>query len=98
MRLTKVMAASGAAAESETQDGAREMAEAIRPPIDINAAGVDELTRLPGVGAVTARRIVEFRGQHGPFRRVEDLMKVKGIGEKSFQKLRRSITVGESGA
>ena len=71
-----------------------EAQDAIRPPIDINVPGETELTRLPGVGEVTAKRIVDFREEHGPFRRVEDLLKVKGIGEKSFQKLRSSITVG----
>ena len=67
-------------------------------PIDLNEASVDQLTELPGVGKVTAGRIVEWRDEHGPFRRVEDLMKVKGIGEKSFEKLLPSITVGEAGA
>jgi competence protein ComEA len=74
-----------------------EAPEVIKPPIDINSAGQDELMRLPGVGAETARRIVEFREQQGPFRRIEDLMKVKGIGEKTFEKLRPSIKISEKG-
>lgn len=64
--------------------------------VDLNTASVEELTALPGIGEVTAKRIVEFREQNGPFRRIEDLLKVKGIGEKSFQKLRASITVSET--
>jgi len=43
-----------------------------------------------------ARRIVEWRDEHGPFRRVEDLMKVKGIGEKSLEKMRPHVTVAKS--
>jgi competence protein ComEA len=63
-------------------------------PIDLNRAGADELTSVPGIGKTLAQRIVEFREQHGPFKRVEDLMKVKGIGEKSFEKIRPYVKVG----
>jgi competence protein ComEA len=62
-------------------------------PVDLNKASQDELTALPGIGPEMARRIVEFREQNGPFKRVEDLLKVKGIGEKSFQKLRPHVKV-----
>ena len=61
--------------------------------LDINSATVDELIELPGIGETMAGRIVRFREQNGPFQRIEDLLKVKGIGEKSFQKLRPSIKV-----
>ena len=71
-------------------------APTLSSPLDINKASADELTALPGIGPVMAQRIVEFREEHGPFRRVEDLLKVKGIGEKSFEKLRPSIKVSES--
>jgi len=65
-------------------------------PVDLNAATVDQLTTIPGIGRVTAERIVQWREQNGPFRRPEDLMKVKGIGDKSFDKLRPYIKVGKS--
>ncbi len=61
--------------------------------IDLNEASVAELERLPGVGAKTAERIVEYRENNGAFAKVEDLMKVRGVGEKSFLKLRHLITV-----
>jgi len=64
-------------------------------PVDLNHATVEELMALPGIGKVTAERIVAFRKEHGPFTRVEDLMKVKGIGEKSFQKLRDHVKVSD---
>lgn len=64
--------------------------------VDINRAGAEELTALPGIGETMARRIVDFRKEHGPFERVEDLLKVKGIGEKSFQKLRPHVTVSRN--
>ena len=62
----------------------------------MNTATATELMQLPRVGAVTAERIVAFRKQHGGFRRVEELMNVKGIGEKSFAKIEPLLTVGES--
>lgn len=64
-------------------------------PIDLNRAGVDQLISLPGVGEAIAKRIVEFREEHGPFTRVEDLLKVRGIGEKSFEKIRPLVRVGK---
>jgi competence protein ComEA len=62
-------------------------------PVNLNTATVTELMQLPRVGPKTAQRIVDFRQEHGPFQRPEDLMNVKGIGEKTFQKLRPYITV-----
>ena len=65
--------------------------------VDLNTAGPQQLTTIPGIGESMAQRIVEWRDEHGPFRRVEDLMKVKGIGEKSLEKLRPHVTVAEEG-
>ena len=65
--------------------------------LDLNSASESELTRLPGIGPAIAKRIVEFRQKHGPFKRVEDVLKVRGIGEKSFQKIRDRLTVGKQG-
>jgi competence protein ComEA len=69
--------------------------EGVAKPVDLNRATQQELTGVPGIGKVLAERIVKFRDRHGPFRRVEDLLKVKGIGEKSFDKLRPHVTVGK---
>lgn len=55
--------------------------------IHLNSAGAAELEELPGVGEVTAQRIVEYRAQHG-FSRIEDIMNVKGIGQAKFNKMR----------
>jgi competence protein ComEA len=65
--------------------------------IDINRANAEQLVVIPGIGKVMAERIVQFRDKHGRFSRVEDLLKVKGIGEKSLEKLRPYIKVGKSG-
>lgn len=61
--------------------------------ININTASVEELSALPGVGPAIALRIVEYREKNGPFRKTVELMNVKGIGEKSFERLRDAITV-----
>jgi len=62
-------------------------------PIDLNSATVTELMQLPRVGAKTAERMVQFRKQHGGYRRIEEVMNVQGIGEKSFVRLRPFLTV-----
>ena len=56
--------------------------------VNINQAGVDELTLLPRVGPAIASRIVDFRKENGPFKTLEDLMLVRGIGEKTFELLK----------
>lgn len=71
-------------------------ASAAEETLDLNRASAKELTRLPGVGEAIAQRIVDFRDEHGPFKRVEDLLKVKGIGEKSFEKIRPYVRVGKA--
>ncbi|HJU84168.1 MAG TPA: helix-hairpin-helix domain-containing protein [Holophagaceae bacterium] len=62
-------------------------------PVDLNTATVTELMQLPKVGQRTAERIVAFRKEHGGFKRPEELMSVKGIGEKSFAKLKPYLLV-----
>jgi competence protein ComEA len=62
-------------------------------PININTASVKELDALPGIGAKTAALIVEYRQKNGPFKKIEELMNVRGVGEKSFLKLRPQLAV-----
>ncbi len=61
--------------------------------VNINSATAEELDALPGVGPSTAQAIIEDREANGPFAAVEDLMRVSGIGEKKFEKLKASICV-----
>ncbi|MDO4437046.1 MAG: ComEA family DNA-binding protein [Coriobacteriaceae bacterium] len=61
--------------------------------VNINTAGVEQLDQLPGVGPATAQAIVEDREANGSFASTEDLMRVSGIGEKKFEKLKGSICV-----
>ncbi len=60
--------------------------------VNINQAGVEELTRLKNIGPVIAERIVEYR-ESAPFEKPEDLMEVKGIGPKVFEQIRDHITL-----
>ena len=64
--------------------------------LDINAAGPRELESLPGIGPVLARRIVEFRAKNPPFRRVEEILIIRGIGRRKFEALRDRIRVADS--
>jgi len=63
-------------------------------PIDLNAANVKELQQLPGVGPVTAQRIIDLRQKSGRFHRVEDLLAVRGISAKKLDAMRPYVTVG----
>ena len=62
-------------------------------PININSASATELASLPGIGDSKAQAIIEHRAAE-PFKTVDDLKKVKGIGEKTLESLRPNITVG----
>jgi len=63
--------------------------------VNINTATVEQLTTLPGVGPKLAARIVEYRQKSGSFRTTQDLLNVKGIGEKNFAKMGSWLSVGE---
>jgi comEA protein len=60
-------------------------------PININQADVNELGNLPGIGPVKAQAIVDYRTENGNFQSKEDMMKVKGIGPKTFERLKALI-------
>lgn len=62
--------------------------------ININTASVEELSMLPGVGKTYAERIVEHRLKYGLFLSVDDLLNIKGIGEKKLESMKPYITVG----
>jgi len=62
-------------------------------PLNLNTATQAQLESLPGIGTATALRILEYRQKNGGFKKVEDLMNVRGVGEKSFLRLKPLITV-----
>jgi competence protein ComEA len=66
--------------------------------INLNTATKDELVALPGIGPAKAQAILDHRSAHGPFKSVEELKDVKGIGAKRFEKLKGELTVVGTGA
>jgi competence protein ComEA len=61
--------------------------------VDLNGATAVQLETLPGVGERTAERIIEYREENGGFKKIEELMNVRGIGERSFLRLRPLVTL-----
>ena len=67
--------------------------QAARTALDVNQATAQQLQQLPGIGPVLAGRIVEFRNSRGGFTNVDELRRVKGIGRKTFERIRAFIAV-----
>ena len=65
--------------------------------VNINTASVSELETLPRVGPKVAQRIIDFRTKNGGFKKIEEIMKVQGIGEKVYEDIKDLITVGGEG-
>jgi competence protein ComEA len=72
--------------------GASRETPKVQGVVNLNQADFDQLTLLPGVGPTKARRIVEWRAKH-PFRRIEELTRVKGFGRKTFARLKAYLAV-----
>jgi comEA protein len=75
---------------------ARTSPQTAKKKININTASLSELQEIPRVGEKIAQRIIDFRKKHGKFKKIEEIMKVKGIGEKTFVRMKDLITVGDS--
>jgi competence protein ComEA len=91
------IAVSAAAASAQNkattpQVGATATATATAP-VNLNTATAEQLATIPGVGPKMAERIIDYRQKNGGFKKVEDLMNVSGVGEKSFLKMKPLITV-----
>ena len=78
-------------AKSVKKDGKKSVQKVEK--VNINTASVEELTKLKGIGVKKAKAIVEFRKKNGRFKKPEDIMLVKGIGKKTYERLKPFITV-----
>jgi competence protein ComEA len=95
MAVVPAAAQSQKAAGGSTRTSASKSTPAPSGPININTATEAQFESLPGIGPKVAQRILEYRQKNGQFKKIEDLMNVKGIGEKSFLKLKPYLTVSE---
>jgi competence protein ComEA len=91
--LCGALAAAGVTAAPEAAKAAP--AAARTGAVDLNSASEDQPQEVPGIGPSLAKKIVDFRKENGPFKSVDDLLKVRGVGEKSLEKLRPHLTVGK---
>lgn len=91
--LAVVQASAFASPEQQKTQKPKPSASAAAP-LNLNTATAADLQALPGVGAATAKLIIEHRQKNGGFKKIEELMTIKGIGEKSFLKLKPMVTVG----
>lgn len=82
----QVLAAPGVQAPQDTETVQQET-------VELNTATASELRTLPRIGERTAQRIIEYREEHGGFEKIEDLMNVRGIGERTFLRLRPLVRV-----
>lgn len=91
--LTSVCGASSACAEALTTMDSVEHVASKHTLVNLNAANVEQLMALPGIGKSKAQAIVAYREEQGPFSSVDDLVNVKGIGKKLLAKLAASVKV-----
>jgi competence protein ComEA len=91
--MVAALAVAAPAGASFIQERSPDAKAAPAQVVNINTAPAEQLERLPGVGPTTAARIVEYRQKNGGFKKIEELMNVRGIGEKAFLKMKSQLTV-----
>jgi comEA protein len=65
-------------------------------PVNLNTATSEQLQQVPGIGPATADKILKMRKSYGPFKSVDDLLAIRGLGPKRLDKMRKYLTTGKS--
>ena len=101
-----VFVSSPLAAQSGTPKPQGAAGRATKPPVtatvvstevvNLNSATAAQIASLPGIGPKTADLVVQYRTKNGPFKKIEEIMNVRGIGEKSFLKIKDRLTVADA--
>ena len=93
MAAIAAIALSAPALSAQSKTPAPKPAATAAAPVNLNTATAEQLATIPGVGPKMAERIIDYRQKNGGFKKIEDLMNVSGVGEKSFLKMKPLITV-----
>ena len=94
MAAIAAVALSAPAMSAQSKAPAPKSTATAAAPVNLNTATAEQLATIPGVGPKMAERIIDYRQKNGGFKKIEDLMNVSGVGEKSFLKMKPLITVG----
>ena len=94
LALGALCAASAATPAVAAGRSAPKATASLSGPVNINTASIEEFDALPGIGPAIAKRIVDYRREHGPFTKVDDLLSVKGVGAKLLGRIREKLTLG----
>ena len=84
---------SGTSQQSRETKETKPKEQKVTFPVNINTASARELEALPGIGEVLSQRIIDYRNAHGPFQSVDELIRIKGIGEKTLERIKPYTTV-----
>jgi competence protein ComEA len=93
LAMTLALATSAVHGQVAPQRGSKPAQAASTEVVNLNTATAPQIAALPGIGPKTADLIVQYRQKNGTFKKIEEIMNVRGVGEKTFLKLKSRLTV-----
>jgi competence protein ComEA len=81
------------AAEEKGVEKGSSISKDLNAVVNINTASAEELQKIKGIGPAFAARIIQYRKENGQFQRIEDIVKVRGIGQSKFEKIKQCLAV-----